>query len=107
MVGRVFERRALLLQPCDQCRNIDLLYRLLTCDRQFGSDPRGLAKELIQRGWLTPYQVNQLFQVGGRDHVLGRYVLLERLGVLGPRSTQESIDSLATFVPPRTTGAFG
>ena len=26
------------------------------------SDPKALAKELIQRGWLTPYQANQLLQ---------------------------------------------
>jgi serine/threonine-protein kinase len=43
-------------------------------------EPRALARELVQRGWLTPYQVNQLFL--GRDQglVLGNYVLLERLG---------------------------
>lgn len=39
-----------------------------------------LAKELIQRDWLTPYQVNQLYQGRGCDLVLGSYVLLERLG---------------------------
>ncbi|MBY0521822.1 MAG: serine/threonine protein kinase [Gemmataceae bacterium] len=43
-------------------------------------DPQPLAKELIQRGWLTPYQVNQLFQGRGNDLVLGSYILLERLG---------------------------
>ncbi|HEV3258850.1 MAG TPA: serine/threonine-protein kinase [Gemmataceae bacterium] len=42
--------------------------------------PRDLARELLQRGWLTPYQVNQLFQGRGQDLVLGSYVLLERLG---------------------------
>jgi serine/threonine-protein kinase len=44
------------------------------------ADPRALAKELIQRDWLTPYQVNQLFQGRGDSLVLGQYVLLERLG---------------------------
>jgi len=39
-----------------------------------------LAKELLRRGWLTPYQVNQVFQGRGGDLVLGSYVLLERLG---------------------------
>src|SRR5262245_40129369 len=43
-------------------------------------DPRALAKELVKREWLTPYQVNQLFQGRGRQLVLGSYVLLERLG---------------------------
>jgi serine/threonine protein kinase/WD40 repeat protein len=44
------------------------------------AEPRLLAKELLQRGWLTPYQINQLLQGRGRDLVLGGYVLLERLG---------------------------
>lgn len=43
-------------------------------------DPRALARELLGRGWLTPYQINQLFQGNGRDLVLGSYILLERLG---------------------------
>jgi WD40 repeat protein/serine/threonine protein kinase len=44
------------------------------------NDPRMLARDLVGRGWLTPYQVNQLFQGNARDLVLGHYVLLERLG---------------------------
>jgi serine/threonine protein kinase len=43
-------------------------------------DPHILARELIQRSWLTPYQVNQLSQGKGKDLILGQYVLLERLG---------------------------
>ncbi len=43
-------------------------------------DPRALARELIQRGWLTPFQVNQILQGRAADLVLGPYVLLERLG---------------------------
>lgn len=43
------------------------------------TDPKLLARDLIQRGWLTPFQVNQLFQ-GKEDLVLDQYVLLERLG---------------------------
>src|SRR5262249_30748015 len=42
--------------------------------------PRLLAKELLQRGWLTAYQINQLFQGRGRDLTLGPYVLLQRIG---------------------------
>ena len=42
--------------------------------------PRALAGELIRRGWLTPYQANQLLQGKGADLLLGSYVLLERLG---------------------------
>jgi len=44
------------------------------------SDPRALAGELVRRGWLTPYQINQLFQGRGSTLVLGPFVLLERLG---------------------------
>jgi serine/threonine-protein kinase len=43
-------------------------------------DARALARELIGRDWLTPYQANQLLQGRGEDLVLGQYVLLERLG---------------------------
>ena len=43
-------------------------------------DARTLAQKLIQTGWLTPYQVNQLLQGKGKDLVLGSYVVLERLG---------------------------
>ncbi|HTU93590.1 MAG TPA: serine/threonine-protein kinase [Gemmataceae bacterium] len=43
-------------------------------------DPLVLARELLQRGWLTPYQINQLFQGHAGDLILGHYVLLERLG---------------------------
>jgi WD40 repeat protein/serine/threonine protein kinase len=42
-------------------------------------EPKALAKELLHRGWLTPYQINQLFQGSAQDLVLGQYVLLERL----------------------------
>jgi serine/threonine protein kinase len=41
-------------------------------------DPRGLARELVQRDWLTAFQANRLFAGRGSDLVLGSYVLLER-----------------------------
>lgn len=44
------------------------------------SDPKSLAKELIQRSWITPYQANQLLQGKAAQLTLGQYVLLERLG---------------------------
>src|SRR6516164_10144565 len=44
------------------------------------TDPRLLAKEMIGRGWLTPFQVNQVFQGRAADLLLGSYVLLERIG---------------------------
>ncbi len=43
-------------------------------------DSQALAGELIRRGWLTPYQANQLLQGRGQELLLGSYVLLERLG---------------------------
>jgi serine/threonine-protein kinase len=64
-------------------------YRLLEADQltaltrelQAGSpDPRTFAKELLRRGWLSAYQVNQLLQGRAQDLLLGSYVLLERLG---------------------------
>jgi formylglycine-generating enzyme required for sulfatase activity/tRNA A-37 threonylcarbamoyl transferase component Bud32 len=42
--------------------------------------PQAVARELVRRGWLTPYQVNQLFRGHGHDLLLGSYVLLEKLG---------------------------
>src|SRR5437868_980918 len=34
-------------------------------------DPRALAKALINKGWLSPYQVNQIFQGQAASLVLG------------------------------------
>jgi serine/threonine-protein kinase len=44
------------------------------------TEPRDLARDLLQRNWLTPYQINQIFQDRGAELVLGDYLLLERLG---------------------------
>jgi serine/threonine-protein kinase len=44
------------------------------------SDARTVARDLLQRGWLTAYQVNQVFLGRGPDLILGPYTLLERLG---------------------------
>jgi len=43
------------------------------------TEPRDLFRELVQRGWLTPFQANQLLMGRGSNLVLGSYVLLERL----------------------------
>lgn len=45
-----------------------------------GTDDKRLAAELIARGWLTPFQINQLMNGRGESLVLGPYILLERLG---------------------------
>jgi serine/threonine protein kinase/WD40 repeat protein len=42
--------------------------------------PLELARELLRRGWLTPYQANLLLQGRGRDLGVGPYIILERLG---------------------------
>ncbi|MBL8794249.1 MAG: tetratricopeptide repeat protein [Planctomycetia bacterium] len=44
------------------------------------SEPRALARDLLQRGWLTTLQINRLFQGRGGDLALGSYTLLEVLG---------------------------
>src|SRR5262245_37578944 len=44
------------------------------------SDPMSLAKELVRRGWLTVYQVNQVCQANGQELVWGPYRILEPLG---------------------------
>jgi WD40 repeat protein/tRNA A-37 threonylcarbamoyl transferase component Bud32 len=43
-------------------------------------DMRALAREMVRRGWLTPYQVNRLVQGRGQELIVGRYHLLEPLG---------------------------
>jgi serine/threonine-protein kinase len=44
------------------------------------ADTRALARHLLQRDWLTPYQVNQLLQGKASDLFVDTYVLLERVG---------------------------
>jgi serine/threonine protein kinase len=43
-------------------------------------DPQALAGELTRRGWLTPYQADQLLRGRGHELLLGPYVLLGPLG---------------------------
>ncbi len=62
-----------LLEPAQRDETLGAL------KNQF-SDAKALARELVKRGWLTPFQVNQVFQGRAADLVLGPYVLLERLG---------------------------
>ena len=66
-------RQLSLLEPAQ----LDVLTRDLAA--RF-LEPKALAGELLQRGWLTPFQVNQLLQGRGSELLLGSYVLLERLG---------------------------
>ena len=43
-------------------------------------EPRALARDLLRRGWLTAFQINQVLQGRGGELFLDHYVLLERLG---------------------------
>ncbi len=44
------------------------------------TDHRVLAKEIVQRGWLTIFQMNQVLRNKAAELNLGPYVLLDRLG---------------------------
>jgi eukaryotic-like serine/threonine-protein kinase len=44
------------------------------------ADGLALAGELVDRGWLTAYQANQLLQGRGGELLLGPYRILDRLG---------------------------
>lgn len=75
------ELAASLLDALRQGRLLDAnqLTELVSLLPRF-PDARALAKELLQRGWLTAYQINQLFQGKGDELVLGQYLILERIG---------------------------
>jgi WD40 repeat protein/serine/threonine protein kinase len=44
------------------------------------TEPRALAWHLIERGWVTPYQINQLILGRGSELRFDDYVVLDRLG---------------------------
>ncbi len=44
------------------------------------AEVRALGREVVQRGWLTTYQINQLLQGRGAELVLGPYLILDKLG---------------------------
>jgi serine/threonine-protein kinase len=51
--------------------------------RRDAPNPRLLSKELLRRGWMTVYQINQVNRGQGRQLMLGPYLMLERLGCGG------------------------
>jgi serine/threonine protein kinase len=66
-------RKTKLLKPAQ----IDELVRIL---QPRYPDTAGLAKDLVRRGWLTVYQVNQLYQAQGQQLILGPYQITDYLG---------------------------
>src|SRR5690349_9319708 len=44
------------------------------------ADPRALAKQVLQRGWLSRFQLNLVAQGRAAELSVGTYVLLDRLG---------------------------
>jgi serine/threonine protein kinase len=70
-------RQTQLLEP-GQLEEISLPAQL-----RLAEPPEPFAQLLVERGWLTPYQKERLLEGRGAELVLGRYVLLDRLGVGG------------------------
>src|SRR5262249_24759662 len=58
-------------------KRLDRAVRELT---ESAADGKMMARELMQRSLLTPYQANHLLQGKGKELMLGQYRLVERLG---------------------------
>jgi len=56
-------------------------------------DPRSLARLLVQRGWLSVYQINELLAGRGSELVLGSYHILDRLGRGGQSTVFKARDA--------------
>jgi serine/threonine protein kinase/tetratricopeptide (TPR) repeat protein len=70
---------------CDTLRELQLLDgtqlgEVARLAQGQGDDPMPLAKDLIQRKWLTPFQVNLLVKGSGKELTIGPYRILDRLG---------------------------
>jgi serine/threonine protein kinase len=44
------------------------------------ADPSALARVILQKGWLTRFQLNMIASARGKELKVGPYILLERLG---------------------------
>src|ERR1700731_371061 len=53
--------------------------QLIILQQQF-PDSAALIRELVRRGWLTPFQGNQFAADKGNQLILDQYVLLDLLG---------------------------
>src|SRR5262245_38665517 len=72
---RLFDRLrdSKLLQPAQ-------LAELAALPEAQEADPRNLAKVVVQRGWLTRFQLNFVNQGKAAELKVGPYLLLDRLG---------------------------
>jgi serine/threonine protein kinase len=70
------------LQGLQDCKalNGDQLQLALEYAQHGPPDPRHLGRELLRRGWMTAYQINQIHRGQAHALTLGPYLLLERLG---------------------------
>src|SRR5215470_15429626 len=66
-------RASQLLEPAQ-------LDELAALPEAHSPDPRLLARQILQRGWLTRFQLNLIANGRASELILGAYVLLERLG---------------------------
>src|SRR5262245_18266110 len=78
-------RQSRLLKPSQ----LDELQRILA--PRF-SDAHGLGKELLRRGWLTVYQVNQIFQKAQQELSIGNYRILDHIGKGGVSQVYKAWD---------------
>ncbi len=62
-----------LLRP----EQLEQLARLPEADAR---DPRALARQVLQRGWLTRFQLTEVLHGRGKELHFGAYILLDRLG---------------------------
>jgi serine/threonine protein kinase len=69
-VDGVLQSQLLDAEQCDELQRLP----------ESVGDTRELAHELLKRGWLTAYQVNQILQGKGAGLTLGPFILLERIG---------------------------
>src|SRR5262245_58088004 len=56
------------------------LHQLSRLVQTSAAAPQVVGKELVKRGWLTAYQLQQLLGGRGGDLVLGKYFVLEPIG---------------------------
>jgi serine/threonine-protein kinase len=86
------------LRACELL-SAEQLGEIAGADLQGRDAPRDLACALLQRNWLTAYQADQLLRGGGRELVLGPYLILEPLGEGGAghvfKARHRKIDRLA------------